>query len=58
MHSCIKRLLKTTDEESLESLSKLLTTIGKDLDLETSEKLKSISKSDAIAQVKIHQVII
>ncbi|XP_062858554.1 eukaryotic translation initiation factor 4 gamma 1-like [Trichomycterus rosablanca] len=32
MHDCIKKLLKNEDEESLECLSKLLSTAGKDLD--------------------------
>ncbi|CAF5041035.1 unnamed protein product, partial [Rotaria sp. Silwood1] len=39
MYDCIEYLLKDkTDEESLECLCKLLNTIGKELDLKTSEK--------------------
>ena len=44
MHECIKKLLRSKDEESLESLSRLLTTVGKDLEAETNEKMK-IAKS-------------
>lgn len=32
MHRCIKELLIQSDEDSLECLCKLLTTIGKDLE--------------------------
>ena len=32
MHNCIMSLFRSRDEESFESLCKLLTTIGKDLD--------------------------
>ena len=32
MHNCIVQLFRTRDEDSLESLCRLLTTIGKDLD--------------------------
>lgn len=32
MHDCVVKLLKNHDEESLECLCRLLTTIGKDLD--------------------------
>jgi len=39
MHECIKRLLMTKDEESLERLCMLLNTIGKDLEEETSSRL-------------------
>lgn len=31
--SCVKKLLKTLDEEPLECLCRLLTTVGKDLDV-------------------------
>uniref|UniRef100_A0A8C5X9U6 Eukaryotic translation initiation factor 4 gamma 1 n=1 Tax=Malurus cyaneus samueli TaxID=2593467 RepID=A0A8C5X9U6_9PASS len=34
MHDCVVKLLKNHDEESLECLCRLLTTIGKDLDFE------------------------
>ena len=39
MHECVKKLLKTTDEESLECLCRLLTTVGQELDNETNAKL-------------------
>ena len=39
MHDCINRLLKIeSDEENLECLCKLLTTIGKDIDTEKAAK--------------------
>ncbi|CAH1239802.1 EIF4G1 [Branchiostoma lanceolatum] len=37
MHRCVVRLLKTDSEESLECLCLLLTTMGKELDLEQSK---------------------
>lgn len=37
MHDCIVKLLKNHDEESLECLCKLLSTIGKDLDFEKAK---------------------
>merc|ERR1719431_1146988 len=39
MHECIKKLLKTTDEESLECLCRLVTTVGEQLDKETINTL-------------------
>ena len=42
MHACLCKLLKDRDEESLECLCQLLTTIGKDID---HEKAKVIAKS-------------
>jgi len=36
MHDCIRRLLRSRDEESLECLCRLLTTIGCDLDKDRS----------------------
>ena len=36
MHDCIRRLLRARDEESLECLCRLLTTIGCDLDKDRS----------------------
>ena len=39
MHECVKKLLKTTDEESLECLCRLLTTVGQVLDTETKQRL-------------------
>ena len=41
MHECVRKLIKDpTDEESLECMAGLLTTVGKDLDLETKEKMR------------------
>ncbi len=37
MHTCVVKLLKDGDEESLECLCQLLTTIGKDLDHERAK---------------------
>ncbi|XP_061147126.1 eukaryotic translation initiation factor 4 gamma 3 isoform X3 [Syngnathus typhle] len=37
MHDCVLKLLKNHDEESLECLCRLLTTIGKDLDFEIAK---------------------
>jgi len=39
MHECVKKLLMTTDEESLECLCRLVTTVGQDLEVETSGRL-------------------
>lgn len=39
MHDCIVKLLKNHDEESLECLCRLLSTIGKDLDFEKAKVL-------------------
>ena len=41
MHACLCKLLKDRDEESLECLCQLLTTIGKDID---HEKAKVIAR--------------
>uniref|UniRef100_A0A8C0BLK5 Eukaryotic translation initiation factor 4 gamma 1 n=1 Tax=Buteo japonicus TaxID=224669 RepID=A0A8C0BLK5_9AVES len=43
MHDCVVKLLKNHDEESLECLCRLLTTIGKDLDFEKIIKEKKTS---------------
>jgi hypothetical protein len=43
MYECIKYLLQDkTDEESLESLCRLLNTIGEELDAKPPEKVKKI----------------
>ncbi|XP_078614810.1 uncharacterized protein LOC144883967 isoform X5 [Branchiostoma floridae x Branchiostoma japonicum] len=52
MHDCVVKLLKSNDEESLECLCRLLTMIGKDLDVERAkprmdqyfEQLENITK--------------
>jgi len=40
MHRCIRHLLDQNDEDSLECLCKLLTTIGKDLEIKGSSEVK------------------
>lgn len=40
MHDCVVKLLKNHDEESLECLCRLLSTIGKDLDFEKAKVVK------------------
>lgn len=47
MHDCVVKLLKNHDEESLECLCRLLTTIGKDLDFEKA-KVSQIRKLHVI----------
>lgn len=37
MHECVLKLLKSHDEESLECLCRLLTTIGKELDTDKAK---------------------
>ncbi len=44
MHECVQKLLKYDDEESLECLCRLLTTVGKDLELETNQKLHDVKQ--------------
>ena len=51
MHECIKKLLKSKDEESLESLSRLLTTVGKDLEAETNEKMKAAKSQEEVKNI-------
>merc|ERR1719278_121047 len=45
MHECVKKLLMTTDEESLECLCRLVTTVGKDLEEETNGRLSKGPKT-------------
>lgn len=45
MHDCVVKLLKNHDEESLECLCRLLTTIGKDLDFEKAKVSLSVRVS-------------
>lgn len=47
MHSCIGTLLKSKDEEKLECLCRLLTTIGKDLDTENPTAKKKLATTFA-----------
>ena len=44
MHECVQKLLKCVDEESLECLCRLLTTVGKNLEFETQERLGASGK--------------
>jgi translation initiation factor 4G len=37
MHNCLLKLLRAQDEDSLEALCRLLTTIGKDIDQEKTK---------------------
>lgn len=45
MHDCVVKLLKNHDEESLECLCRLLSTIGKDLDFEKAKVSRGFSFS-------------
>jgi len=53
MHECVKKLLKLTDEESLECLCRLLTTVGKDLDEETKGRL-SKGRAEGINDLSVY----
>lgn len=44
MHDCVVKLLKNHDEESLECLCRLLSTIGKDLDFEKAKVSKTLTE--------------
>lgn len=46
MHDCVVKLLKNHDEESLECLCRLLSTIGKDLDFEKAKVNKALASTD------------
>lgn len=46
MHDCVVKLLKNHDEESLECLCRLLSTIGKDLDFEKAKVNKTLASTD------------
>ena len=47
MHGCVTKLIKDpTDEEALECLAGLLTTVGKDLEKDTNEKVKQVRPED------------
>lgn len=54
MHDCVVKLLKNHDEESLECLCRLLTTIGKDLDF---EKAKVNKKSQIFRRFSLFEVV-
>lgn len=46
MHDCVVKLLKNHDEESLECLCRLFSTIGKDLDFEKAKVNKALASAD------------
>lgn len=52
MHDCVVKLLKNHDEESLECLCRLLTTIGKDLDFEKAKVRPQQRLRAALSQVR------
>ena len=52
IHECVKRLLKEIDEESLESLCRLLTTLGKELELETNSRLVD-ARANSVSKLEI-----
>ena len=56
MHECVMKLLRAppTDEESLESLCKLLTTTGKDLENETNSRLNSVPPTQGIQHFDVY----
>uniref|UniRef100_A0A8C7E730 Eukaryotic translation initiation factor 4 gamma 1 n=1 Tax=Naja naja TaxID=35670 RepID=A0A8C7E730_NAJNA len=57
MHDCVVKLLKNHDEESLECLCRLLTTIGKDLDFEKMEKIIKEKKTSSRIRFMLQDVI-
>lgn len=56
MHDCVVKLLKNHDEESLECLCRLLTTIGKDLDFEKA-KVKVQNRKPPAGSLSITKVL-
>lgn len=56
MHDCVVKLLKNHDEESLECLCRLLSTIGKDLDFEKAKVSKALTHTDG-SQYRTHSAI-
>jgi len=44
MHGCVRRLLKTTDDESLECLCRLVTTVGQNFERQTNDLFKTTPK--------------
>lgn len=46
MHDCVVKLLKNHDEESLECLCRLFSTIGKDLDFEKAKVRKALTTTE------------
>lgn len=54
MHDCVVKLLKNHDEESLECLCRLLSTIGKDLDFEKAKVSRLLANT---AESGWHQLV-
>lgn len=54
MHDCIVKLLKNHDEESLECLCRLLSTIGKDLDFEKAKVRQTHTPSPRSQEDAVH----
>jgi hypothetical protein len=48
MHDCVFKLLRTKDPENLECLCRLLTTIGKELDVDKAKVCNNVSSSHSI----------
>lgn len=54
MHECIQKLLGCTDEESLECMCRLITTVGQQLDLETQKLLGTGKPGHGFASLDIY----
>jgi len=54
MHECIRKLLEQTDEESLECLCRLVTTVGQALDQKTKEFLANNKSKDGINSLDVY----
>lgn len=60
MHDCVVKLLKNHDEESLECLCRLLSTIGKDLDFEKAkvkQSINTVGNQSLFVKTFIHSII-
>lgn len=44
MHDCVIKLLESSDQESLECMCRLMTTVGQRLDVERAKVNKKINK--------------
>jgi len=54
MHECIRKLLQQTDEESLECLCRLVTTVGQALDQKTNEILANNKSIEGINSLDVY----
>ena len=52
VHENIKNLFKTADEKSLELLCGLLTTVGKDLERETVNRINSVDEAKKMVRLQ------